>query len=326
MNLNIREIEYILTIMEEGSITKASQKLFIAQPSLSQALKRVEAELGVTLFTRVKNRLKLTPEGEVFIDAGRRIMSVIGELDQNFSGLFAAQSGRLVVGVPYLLGTLIATEIIPVYRDRFPQIELQLVESSSTELEQLLMDGAIDISVMPLPFKFSDFPYHLFLKSRMVLLASKDNEIGENAYRKAPEDRFPYVDVTQLDNAPFIIGHQGQRIRTINETIFKKARITPNIVMTSRNQETIKRMVSNGIGYTFIPEHYLEIFGSFDYLNCYYLEPDVDYQWKVVTAYYDDNHISTAMQNFLDVMDAYYQLHFADPKEGQPKKSGTRAF
>ena len=108
MNLNIREIEYILTIMEEGSITKASQKLFIAQPSLSQVLKRVENELGVTLFTRVKNRLKLTPEGEVFIDAGQRIMKVIGELDQNFSGLSTAQSGRLVVGVPYLLGTLIA--------------------------------------------------------------------------------------------------------------------------------------------------------------------------------------------------------------------------
>ena len=97
MNLNIREIEYILTIMEEGSITKASQKLFIAQPSLSQVLKRVENELGVTLFTRVKNRLKLTPEGEVFIDAGQRIMKVIGELDQNFSGLSTAQSGRLVV-------------------------------------------------------------------------------------------------------------------------------------------------------------------------------------------------------------------------------------
>ena len=313
MNLNIREIEYILTIMEEGSITKASQKLFIAQPSLSQVLKRVENELGVTLFTRVKNRLKLTPEGEVFIDAGQRIMKVIGELDQNFSGLSTAQSGRLVVGVPYRLGTLIATEIIPVYRERFPQIELQLVESSSTELEQLLMDGAVDISVMPLPFKFNDFPYHLFLKSRMVLLTSRDNEIAEGAYRKTPGDRFPYMDITQLNNAPFIIGHPGQRIRTINETIFKKARITPNIVMTSRNQETIKRMVANGIGYTFIPEHYLEIFGSFDYLDCYYLEPEVDYQWKVVTAYYDETHLPTAMQNFLDIMDEYYRTHFADP-------------
>ncbi len=310
MNLNIREIEYILTIMEEGSITKACQKLYIAQPSLSQALKRVEAELGVTLFTRVKGRLKLTPEGEVFISAGTRIMDIINELDSQFSGLSSAQSGKLVVGVPYLLGTLIATEIIPVYRERFPQIELQLVESSSTELEQLLMDGAIDVSVIPLPFKFNDFPHHLFLKSRMVLLASKNNDIEDSAYRKTGTDRFPYVDITGLDNAPFIIGHQGQRIRTINETIFKKARISPHIVMTSRNQETIKRMVSNGIGYTFIPEHYLEIFGSFDYLNCYYLEPEVDYQWKVVIAHYDDSHVSTAVQNFLDITDEYYCRHF----------------
>ena len=57
----------------------------------------------------------------------------------------------------------------------------------------------------------------------------------------------------------------------------------------------------------------MEIFGSFDYLDCYYLEPEVDYQWKVVTAYYDETHLPTAMQNFLDIMDEYYRTHFADP-------------
>lgn len=307
MNLNLREIEYILAIAEEGSVTRASQRLFIAQPSLSQALKKVEAELGVTLFTRVKGRLKLTPEGEFFINAGTRIMDIIQELETCFSGLSNAESGKLVVGVPYLLGTLVATHIIPVYRDRFPLIDIQLVESSSTELEQLLMEGTIDISVIPLPFRFNDFPNHMLLKSRMVLLASKTSEVKELCYRKEEGDRFPYVDITQLNHAPFIIGHQGQRIRTINEAIFKKAKITPHIVMTSRNQETIKRMVANNIGYTFIPEHYLEIFGSFDYLDCYYLEQEVDYEWKVVIAYYDESHISTAMKHFLDVTDEYYE-------------------
>lgn len=306
MNLNIREIEYVLTIAQEGSITKASQKLYIAQPSLSQTLKRVESEFNVSLFTRVKGRLRLTPEGEVFVKSGQEILEIMQALNEKFSVLSNAESGKLVVGVPYLLGTLVATFILPIYRERFPQIDLQLVESSSTELEQLLMDGSIDICVIPLPFKFNTFPHHMFLQSRMVLLAAKSNEIRHHCYQKSPDDRFPYVDITKLDNAPFIIGHQGQRIRTINETIFKKARITPHIVMTSRNQETIKRMVSNNIGYTFIPEHYLEIFGSFDYLDCYYLEPDVDYAWKVVVAYYDDNHTSTAMRHFLDITDDYF--------------------
>ncbi|MCI8516528.1 MAG: LysR family transcriptional regulator [Hungatella sp.] len=310
MNLNVREIEYILTIANEGSITKAAQKLFIAQPSLSQVLKRVEAELGVSLFNRVKSRLKLTPEGEVFVSSGQEIMEIIRKLDDKFSVLSNAESGKLVVGVPYLLGTLVASCILPIYRERFPQIDLQLVESSSTELEQLLMSGSIDICVIPLPFKFNSFPHRMFLQSRMVLLSSKSNEIQTDSYRKSPDDRFPYVDITRLNGAPFIIGHQGQRIRTINEAIFKKAHITPHIVMTSRNQETIKRMVSNDVGYTFIPEHYLEIFGSFDYLDCYYLEPEVDFSWQVVIAYYDDSHISTAMKHFLDITDEYFERHF----------------
>lgn len=100
MNLNVREIEYILTIANEGSITKAAQKLFIAQPSLSQVLKRVEAELGVSLFNRVKSRLKLTPEGEVFVSSGQEIMEIIRKLDDKFSVLSNAESGKLVVGFP----------------------------------------------------------------------------------------------------------------------------------------------------------------------------------------------------------------------------------
>lgn len=309
MNLNIREIEYILTIAEEGNITRAAQRLFIAQPSLSQALKRVETELGIVLFNRVKSRLKLTPEGEVFVHSGQEIMDIIQKLDDKFSVLSNAEYGKLVVGVPYLLGTLVAASILPVYRKQFPQIDLQLVEASSTELEQLLMNGAIDICVIPLPFQFSPFPHRMFLQSRMVLLSSRNNEIKKSSYRKSPDDRFPYVDITRLNGAPFIIGHQGQRIRTINETLFKKARITPQIVMTSRNQETIKRMVSNDMGYTFIPEHYLDIFGFFDCLDCYYLEPDVDFPWKVVVAYYDDSHISTAIKHFLDITDDYYEKY-----------------
>ena len=73
MNINFREVNYIVTIAQEGTITKAAQKLYIAQPSLSQAVKKIEQETGVVLFTRVKNRLKLTPEGEAFVEAGFQI-------------------------------------------------------------------------------------------------------------------------------------------------------------------------------------------------------------------------------------------------------------
>ena len=77
MNINFREVNYIVTIAQEGTITKAAQKLYIAQPSLSQAVKKIEQETGVVLFTRVKNRLKLTPEGEAFVEAGIKINKIM---------------------------------------------------------------------------------------------------------------------------------------------------------------------------------------------------------------------------------------------------------
>lgn len=311
MNINLREINYIVTIAQEGTITKAAQKLYIAQPSLSQALKKIEQETGVVLFTRVKNRLKLTAEGEAFVDAGIKINKILRDLENQFSELNQAKKGKLILGVPYLLGTLIASEIIPAYTSRYPQVELSIVESSSSELEQMLMEGAIDISVIPLPYKFDSFSFHPLLKSRMILLASKNSSLKQYAYHKKTLERFPYIDITRMNSAPFIIGQPGQRIRYINESIFKKAHITPNIVMTSRNQETIKRMVANDIGYTLIPEHYLSFSGSFDDLDCYYLESNVDHEWIVSVAYYDPIHLSVAMKSFLEITDQYYQAHSA---------------
>lgn len=306
MNINFREVNYIVTIAQEGTITKAAQKLYIAQPSLSQAVKKIEQETGVVLFTRVKNRLKLTPEGEAFVEAGIKINKIMRDLENQFSDLQHAKKGKLILGVPYLLGTLIASEIIPAYTSKFPQVELSIVESSSSELEQMLMDGTIDISVIPQPFKYDNFQFHPLLKSRMILLASKNSSIKQAAYHKKTLERFPYIDITKMDGAPFIIGQPGQRIRYINESIFRKARLTPNIVMTSRNQETIKRMVANDIGYTLIPEHYLSFSGSFDDLDCYYLEPDVDHEWIVSVAYFDSSRISVAMKGFLGIADQYY--------------------
>lgn len=309
MNLNLREINYIVTIAQEGTITKAAQKLYIAQPSLSQALKKIEQETGVILFTRVKNRLKLTAEGEAFVEAGIKITKIIRDLDNQFAELSQTKSGKLILGVPYLLGTLIASEILPAFTSRYPQVELSIVESSSGDLEQLLQDGAIDISIIPLPFKLDGFTFRPLLKSRMVLLASKHSSLESYVYTKDSPERFPYIDITRMDDAPFIIGQPGQRIRFINEVIFKKAHITPNIVMTSRNQETIKRMVANDIGYTLIPEHYLSFSGSFNDLNCYYLEPEVDHEWTVSVAYYATGHVSAAMKSFLEITDQYYESH-----------------
>lgn len=150
MKSNIRDIEYILAIAEEGSVTKASQKLYIAQPIAQPDLKKGGGRAGGDLVYPRKRAAEADPRGGILYKRGDRIMDIIHELDGCFSGLSNAASGKLVVGVPYLLGTLVATYIIPVYRKRFPRIDqFQLVESSSTELEQLLMEGSIDTASCP---------------------------------------------------------------------------------------------------------------------------------------------------------------------------------
>ncbi|MFA6505717.1 MAG: LysR family transcriptional regulator, partial [Treponemataceae bacterium] len=103
MNLSLREIEYVLTVAAEENITRASEKLYIAQPSLSQAIKKIEDEIGHPLFTRVKNKIKLTEEGRLFVESGQQINKTVRDLENKLNALSQNNCGHLALGMPFHL-------------------------------------------------------------------------------------------------------------------------------------------------------------------------------------------------------------------------------
>lgn len=299
--MHIREIQYILTIVEEGNISNAAKKLFMAQSSLSQSLKKIEQQLGSKLFKRIGNRLQLTYAGERFVESGSKIIKIYRDMKNEMSDITQMECGNIIIGITYYLGSHIFPIFGPAFKKRYPGISIKLLEGTSKDLEELIASGQVDIAILPLPIENPSIEYDTLFQSRMILLMNKDDPLNNQSYQK-DGFRFPHIDIRLVDGAPFLMGQPGQRIRLINEIIFKRANINPEIVFTSRNLETIKRMASIGAGIAIIPDNYLDYIQSSPDLRCYYMEDKYDYQFVVVAAYQKNSYITKATREFLTIV------------------------
>lgn len=140
-----RELLYIKTIAEEHNITRAAEKLSIAQPSLTQSVQRIEKSLNCSLFHRQKNGFFLTSEGELYYKTACQMLELWNQLLNQLSDRDNMNGGVLNIGASWYNTLLILTPLLPKYRKNYPLIDVRLSEQKTSELVQLLNQGKLDL-------------------------------------------------------------------------------------------------------------------------------------------------------------------------------------
>ena len=126
--MDVKYLNYILAIANRHNMTKAAEDLFVSQSSLSQYLSRLEQELGTPLFIRSKGELSLTSAGVLYVEAAQKVVKIQKDLYQNIAAL--SQKGRIRVGVTSNWGLRMLTEIIPLFREQYPGITIEITETT----------------------------------------------------------------------------------------------------------------------------------------------------------------------------------------------------
>ncbi|MFF2482221.1 LysR family transcriptional regulator [Paenibacillus sp. NPDC058071] len=243
--MELRQLQYVKQIAIEKNFSRAAEKLHIAQPSLSQQLSKLEQELGVLLFRRTTNSVELTQAGEVFITKAQTILDAVEQLVQEMDDMAQMRRGRLVVGTMPITGSHILPLVLPVFGERFPQIEVVLVEETSARLEQLTASGGTDISLLSLPLIDASLAWEPLMEEEICIAVPP-------GHRLASLDR--PVKVSELANEPFVGLKKGQGFRQITVELCQRSGFTPNIVFESSNMETIQSLVAGGMGIAFVPK------------------------------------------------------------------------
>lgn len=256
--INFLNLEYFLVAAEELNFTRAAKKLFISQQSLSNHIANLEKEFDVVLFNRT-TPLTLTYAGQALKSKARKILTLKEETYRELADIKDFSVGQLTIGVSHTRGRIILPEILPVYKERFPNIELKLVEGNSSELAAGLLHGDIDLIIDMLPFKVEQVETVPICEEE-ILLAVPD-AVLERAYpgrlAQIKEQLSEHPDLALLQDCPFLMLHTGNRVRTIADELFEDAQITPNIILETENIETVLALALKGMGITFYPRMFI---------------------------------------------------------------------
>jgi LysR family transcriptional activator of glutamate synthase operon len=243
--IELRQLTYVDAVATHRHFTRAAAALGTAQPALSHQIKRLEQELGVQLFHRSRAGVRLTDAGEILLPRIRRALSEIAAGREELAAITGLQTGRVRLGAMQALGPLDLPRAIARYHSEHPGIEVTLSEESTSGMQQLILDGQLDLAIAALDVSIPDDLSSLALLSEPVLLAVPDRH---------PLAGVDYVEVRQLRDDPFVVFRAGTGLRTITERVAREAGFTPKMAFETGNLDRLLALVREGLGVSLIPE------------------------------------------------------------------------
>jgi LysR family hydrogen peroxide-inducible transcriptional activator len=297
--MELRQFLYAIQIATEKNFSRAAEKLHLAQPSLSQQLSKLEKEIGVLLFQRNTNSVEVTHAGEVFVEKAQKILDMVNQLKKEMEDITQMRKGRLVVGCLPITGTHILPLVLPIFQNRYPEIEIVLVEETSTRLELLASNGQTDISLLSLPLHEPSLTYQPLIDEEIWLALPPQHSIlqEKSSQQNSNED---FVQISRLEKEPFIILKKGQGFRQITEELCLSAGFQPNIVFESSNIDTVQSLVAAGMGIAFVPSMVAREQGS--PFTPAYLPLHGKPHRSLVIAYRKGRYLSKAADAFIDTL------------------------
>lgn len=245
--MEFRLLQYVIQIAAERNFSRAAEKLHIAQPSLSQQLSKLEKELGVLLFKRSTNSVELTHAGSVFVEKAQRIVDMTEQLRREMEDIAELRKGRIVVGSLPMTGSHVLPHVLTAFRAAYPEIELALVEETTSQLEQLTAAGGTDVSLLSLPLVEPSLAYEPIIEEEIYLAVPPEHRLAAHA-GAAP------VSIAELRDEPFVLLKKGQGFRAIAFGLCEQAGFSPRTAFESSNIETVQSLVAAGMGVAFVPQ------------------------------------------------------------------------
>ena len=305
-----RELLYVKTIADEKSITKAAQKLYLTQPSLSHCVTNIEKQLGTRLFRRTSAGLQLTYAGEKYYRMACEVLRVYAAFESEISEETDLVRGRITMGITNYLATDLLPRVLPAFHREHPGIELRVVEETTDQLERNLLSGRLDFAIMHTgagdgASEDPGLAHEVISRDPFLIAAPPDTPYAEKAERREGLP-YPVLDPALLDGEPFLMVTRGQRIRHVTDRVLARAGVTPQIVFTSRSYETLRRLAGEGMGYAFVPRQYIGILGGESYQPQYFMIPEeYDAAWDLSVVTLKDAYLSRAARAFLRVFKAH---------------------
>jgi LysR family hydrogen peroxide-inducible transcriptional activator len=241
--MNLRDLKYLLALADHKHFGRAAAACFVSQPTLSTQIKKLEEELGVSLVERAPRKVMLTPAGR---DAAERARRIVAEVEQMKEGARRSQdpeAGTVRLGMFPTLGPYLLPHVIPRIRERFPDLELLLVEEKSDVLLSRLHEGKLDAALLALPVH-DDQLHNEFLFEEPFVLAVPGNH---------PLAQRDSLSLAELNDQKLLLLEDGHCLREQALEVCRLSGANEKSEFRATSLETLRQMVAANVGITLLP-------------------------------------------------------------------------
>ena len=329
--------EYVYAVYEEKSFSKAAQKLYITQPALSTAIKKVEKKIGTPIFDRSTSPIGLTPGGEVYIDAIEKLFALEQNTLNQLNNLNGLLAGKLSVGGTIFFTSFVLPGVLSEFSHRYPQIKIDLQEGTTTQLTDKLVAEELDLLIDNSELDDKNYEKYYYSTERIILAVPKSFPINEELtqYQHTAEDiragrhsqaEFPVLPLPLLKSTPFIFVKEENSIYKRSMKMCSRQNYSPNIIMKPDQVVSAFNMAGRGVGATFIPDG-LIVNLPYEVPLCFY-KMNEELAVRYVYLYKKRNkYLTKAMEEFIRVAvgdEAFQKVREQREKENQEKKGSDK--
>lgn len=241
--MEIQQLRYLVAVAETGNFTRAAERSNVTQPSLSQQIINLEQEVGHKLFHRLGRKAVLTEAGATFLDRARRILFEVDnagrELRDHRSLERKITVGAVQTVMPYLVVPLLARA-----KKELPNLAVDAVEDFRAELVRAVVDGELDLAVVPLPVDDHRLSIEPILTEPLLLVVGKDHPIAQRSE----------ISITEIAEENFISMGSSSTLGEQIRVFFGGMNFTPRIGYRCAQVRTVKQLVSMGLGISILPQ------------------------------------------------------------------------
>lgn len=239
--MDLRQLTFFVTICELRSFTRAAERLHIAQPAVSIAMRKLEEELGVRLLHRTPSERQVTPtaEGRALLAHARAILAQVDDARRELAALRGLEEGEVDIGVPTMLGNYRLPPVITAFRDRYPGIRLVVRQEGARAIQALVESGTLTLGVVAnedLPRE--ELEWRPLLRAEIVVCMPPEHPFAE----------LSAVPARRLDEVPLVLFPPGYYQRERLDALLTAAGLRPNIVCETNLVPLIKQLVAHGAG------------------------------------------------------------------------------
>tara|TARA_B100001564_G_scaffold354896_1_gene366284 strand:+ start:262 stop:1176 length:915 start_codon:yes stop_codon:yes gene_type:complete len=296
--MNIRDFEYIVAVERFGHFGKAAEACHVSQPALSMQIKKLEDYLGVVIFERTNKSLLITERGKQIVARAKDVIQAANDIKLLAERFQDPLSGPFKLGAFPTLAPYMLPKIVPSISEKYPKLQLYLVEEKTDHLISRLKDGSLDAALLALPIQDDALMVHKVYEDEFLLAVSKDNPIAD----------LSSVSMDQIQDADWMLLSDGHCLRDQALEVCRLAGINERQDFRASSLETLRQMVASNLGVTLMPRLAIRNHDGLAYINIKPQSPkrDIALVWRKTSPK------SQSLLQMASLISLQMDLHHAD--------------